>query len=109
MKNIFGIAISIICIVLVSILAGVFINVNLQVQAAREFYDASVERIQASHYSQYAISECQANASDVGYTLEVKKMSIYEDINDYYVILTYQTEVPLLNTKSTGAVEGYAR
>lgn len=109
MKNIFGIAITIICIMVMALLSGVYINVNLQIQNAREFHANVIERVQASHYSAYVINECKTNASTKGYKLDITNTGVYEDINDYYITLDYDVKVPLLGTSSSGTLEGYAR
>ena len=109
MKNIFGISIAIIGIVLIGLLAGVFVNVNLEIEAARQFHSAAIERIQASYYSGYVINECKANAKQAGYELMVNNTAVYEDIKEYYVALNYNIKIPLLDTAIDGIIEGYAK
>lgn len=109
MKNIFSITITIIAVIILGLLAGVFINVNLEIQAAREFHSSVVERIQASYYSNYVIEECKTNASKAGYQLIINNTAVYQDIREYYVALEYHVKVPLLQTSMNGKIEGYAR
>lgn len=109
MKNIFGISIAIIGIVLIGLLSGIFVNVNLEIEAARQFHSATIERIQSSYYSDYVIEECKTKAKSAGYDLLINNTAIYEDINEYYVALNYHVKVPLLNTSVKGIIEGYAR
>lgn len=109
MKNIFSASIAIIAIILVALLAGVFVHINLQVQSAREYHSAIIERIQAGYYSEYVIQDCIAKARNSGYDVQIEKTAIYEEIADYYVALQYEITVPLLHTKMPGTIEGYAR
>lgn len=109
MKNIFSASIAIIAIVLVALLAGVFIHINLQMQSAREYHSAIIERIQASYYSEYIIHDCIQNAKGSGYTVNIEKTAVYDEIADYYIALQYEITIPLLNTKMPGTIEGYAR
>lgn len=109
MKNIFSITIAIVTITILGLLAGVFVSVNLDIQAAREFHSSVVERIQASYYSPYVIEECKAKAKGAGYQLEINDSAVYQDIHEYYVALEYKVKIPLLETSMGGKIEGYAK
>lgn len=109
MKNIFSITIGILCIVILALFAGTFIDVNLQIQNAREYHNAVVERVQASDYNETIINQCIIDGSAYGYSIEILNTSIYTYHKDYYVSLAYPIRVLLFDHVSSGVIEGYAR
>lgn len=109
MKNIFSVTLGVICILLIALLSGVFIHINLQVQQAREYHAAIIERVQSSYYSPYIIQDCITAGKKHGYQVKIDNTGVYEDIKEYYVSLDYSISIPLLQTKMNGNIEGYAR
>ena len=109
MKSVFENALVFILITVGSLILSVMIAANIQIGNAREFHTNSIDRIQASFYSQSVINDLQNKASENGYTLSVTELSVYEDLKDYKVTLTYDVKVPLLGIVKSGTLEGYAR
>ena len=66
---------------------------QMQINAARDFHSAVIDRIQSSYYSQTVIDSCVEKAND----------------NDVLVNLQYDIVVPLVNIHFTEEILGYAR
>lgn len=109
MKNIFSLTIGILSIIILALFAGSFIDVNLQIQNAREYHNAVVEKIQASNYSNYVIEQSINQGLDYEYDITITNTTLYEDKADYYVSLQYPIKILLFNRVTSGTIEGYAR
>lgn len=109
MKNIFSITIAILSITILTLFAGTFIDVSLQIQSAREYHNSVVQKIQASNYSGYVIDKCIEEGLLHEYGISIINTAIYSDKSDYYVSLEYPIRIVLFNNYTNGIIEGYAR
>lgn len=109
MKNIFSVSIGLLCIIILALFAGTFIDVNLQIQNAREYHSAIIQQIQSSNYNQFVIDSCQESARDLGYDVTIVQSATYDDIADYFVQLDYSISILLFDKALDGVIEGYAR
>ncbi|WP_249029095.1 hypothetical protein [Tannockella kyphosi] len=109
MKNIFSVSIGLLCIVILTLFSGTFIDVNLQIQNAREYHSAVLQQIQSSNYNDYVISCCIDSAQELGYDIVIEESATYDDISDYFVSLSYPIRVLMFDQVIEGKIEGYAR
>ena len=109
MKVILNTTLSILTIVVLVLLSTTCIDIGLQIEAARNFHDATIQRIQASKYSEYVIEQCYQDASRNDYELFIENIGLYDEISDYYVKMDYHIALKLFNQSIVGTVEGYAR
>ena len=82
---------------------------QMQINAARDFHSAVIDRIQSSYYSQTVIDSCVEKANDNGYVLDIRDVTVYQDRKDVLVNLQYDIVVPLVNIHFTEEILGYAR
>ena len=82
---------------------------QMQINAARDFHSAVIDRIQSSYYSQTVIDSCVEKANDNGYVLDIRDVTVYQDRKDVLVNLQYDIVIPLINIHFTEEIPGYAR
>lgn len=89
------------------------ISSSNQVDAARDYYNTVINRIEDSYCNKEVINECIVEAENKGYKLEVCDVTMYEDNQSRLVTLTYQVNFPIMslfkkNHKKQAVIEGYA-
>ena len=104
----------IIAITLACILFASIISSNNQNCEARDYYNVVINRIEDSNYNEQVVSDCVADASSHGYTLNVEDITVYEDQPSKYVTLTYYVNLPIFSMfgsdyQKQAVIEGYAR
>jgi c-di-GMP-related signal transduction protein len=104
----------IIAITLACILFASIISSNNQVSDARDFYNVVVNRIEDSNCNNQVIEQCQSEAKEKGYELNVEDLTIYNEQPSRFVTLKYSVVIPVFSLfgdeyNKQGVVEGYAR
>lgn len=66
-----------------------FITANLEITAAREFHNNSIERIQASNFNQDVIDDIIQEAEVRNWKIETENVSVYDDRPDLKITLNY--------------------
>lgn len=103
------IAVTLSCILFSSIISS-----NNQNSDARDFYNVAVNRIEDSDGNAEIIAQCQEEAGEKGYALEVLDVTVYEEHPSRLVTMKYDITFPVFRLfqsdyKKQVVIEGYAR
>jgi len=109
---------------LVLLFTGVgIISAQIHVSAALDYKSAVVTQLENSNYSPAVMNACITQATESGYTLEIRTFSMGNAVQTYTaanvtdtsdvimaeVILNYPYEIPFLQISVGQQVRGYAR
>lgn len=109
MRNLFSTTETILALVILVFVGTTFYGLEYRTYAARQFHSNCISRIQSSFYSEEVIEQCELEAAERGYRLEVQNVTIYDDRRDVKVSLTYEVPKWMSSETEEATLVGYAR
>ena len=104
----------VIAITLSAILFASIISSSNQIYQARDYYNVVANRIEDSNYNDKVIKQCEGEAKEKGYILDVKDVTLNGDNPSKYIKLSYSIEYPIFGMfknrfDKEAQIKGYAR